>query len=135
MVIHLDTTFLVDAMRESRRHEEGPARAWLATHRTESLAVSVFVLGELLVGAELHAQPAWERRRVRQACGQLPLVTPDHRLAETYASVHGGLVKQGAQLATMDLLIACTALNNDAAVLTANERHFSRVPGLRVLDY
>jgi predicted nucleic acid-binding protein len=38
-------------------------------------------------------------------------------------------------LATMDLLIAFTALNNQAALLTSNERHFSRIPGLRVLTY
>lgn len=35
----------------------------------------------------------------------------------------------------MDLLIGCTALVEDAAVLTANTGHFSRIPGLRVLEY
>lgn len=33
----------------------------------------------------------------------------------------------------MDLLIAATALTHDAALLTANEAHFARLPSLRVL--
>ena len=35
----------------------------------------------------------------------------------------------------MDLLIASAALNEGAGLLTANERHFARVPGLLVLSY
>lgn len=135
MVIHLDTTFLVDAMRESRRRSVGPAHRWLAQHRPESLALSVFVLGELLVGAELHAEADQERQRVLSICGELPIISPDRRLAERYASTHAHLSRRGTPLATMDLLIGCTALVEDAAVLTANTGHFSRIPGLRVLEY
>lgn len=134
-MIHLDTTFLVDAIREGRRSEDGPARSWLAENRGEDLALSVFVLAELLVGAELHAEPDRERRRVLHVLGELPVIEPDKRLAATYARVHSGLTQQGTPLATMDLLIACTALNNDAALLTANRTHFSRIVGLQVLGY
>ncbi len=35
----------------------------------------------------------------------------------------------------MDLLIACTALNTGSALLTANQRDFTRILGLDVLDY
>lgn len=134
-MIHLDTTFLVDAIRESRRGVDGPARRWLADHGGEPLAVSIFVLCELLVGAELHAEAEAERRRVRETCGGLPVAPPDERLADAYARVHGGLARRGEALATMDLLIAATALTHDAALLTANDAHFARVPGLRVLSY
>lgn len=135
MVIHLDTTFLVDTIRESRRGQDGPARQWLAGHRGEALGMSVFVQAEILVGAELHADPVAERRRVMAVCGNLAVVLPDDALAETYAGVHASLRRQGTPLATMDLLIACVALNAGAPLLTANQSHFSRIPGLRVLDY
>lgn len=134
-MIHLDTTFLVDAIRESRRKQDGPARRWLATHRGEALGISVFVRAEVLVGAELHADPLKERRRVMDICGNLPVVLPDDRLADTYAGVHASLRRQGTPLATMDLLIACVALNERAPLLTANHSHFSRIHGLRVLEY
>lgn len=134
-MIHLDTTFLVDAIRESRRGHDGPARQWLAGHRGEALGMSVFVRAEILLGAELHADPLGERRRVMAVCGNLPVVLPDDGLADTYARVHAGLRQQGTPLATMDLLIACVALNERAPLLTANQSHFARIPGLRVLDY
>mgnify|MGYP000846297606 CR=1 FL=1 len=134
-MIHLDTTFLVDAIRESRRGLEGPARQWLARNRGEALGLSVFVRAEILVGAELHADPLVERRRVLAVCGDLPVVLPDSRLADTYAAVHASLRRQGTPLATMDLLIACLALNEGAPLLTANRSHFSRIQGLRLLEY
>jgi tRNA(fMet)-specific endonuclease VapC len=135
VVIHLDTTFLVDAIRESRRRMDGPARQWLTHHPGEALAMSVFVLSELLVGAELHADAEAERRRVRDICAGLPVVLPDERLADAYALIHGGLARRGESLATMDLLIAATALTQGAALLTANEARFARVSGLRILGY
>lgn len=97
--------------------------------------MSVFVLSELLVGAELHADAEAERRRVRDICAGLPVVLPDERLADAYALIHGGLARRGESLATMDLLIAATALTQGAALLTANETHFARVSGLRILGY
>ncbi len=134
-MIHLDTTFLVDAIRETRRGHDGPARQWLASHRGEPLAMSVFVRAEILVGAELHADPLEERRRVMAVCGDLPVILPDDRLADSYAGAHASLRREGTPLASMDLLIACVALNEGAPLLTANHSHFSRIPGLRVLTY
>jgi predicted nucleic acid-binding protein len=90
---------------------------------------------ELLVGAEFHAEAEIERRRIRDTCGDLPVVLPDMRLADAYARIHGGLARGAEPLAAMDLLIAATALTQEASLLTANEAHFARVPGLRVLGY
>ncbi|MFN8098569.1 MAG: type II toxin-antitoxin system VapC family toxin [Dermatophilaceae bacterium] len=134
-MIHLDTTFLVDAIRETRRQSAGPARQWLADNGGEELAISVFVRAELLVGAALHAEPERERLRVLQVCRDLPVVAPGPRLAETYASVAAGLQRQGTPIATMDLLIGCTALDANAALLTGNRKHFERIVGLRLLGY
>lgn len=134
-MIHLDTSFLVDAIREQRRQSGGPARQWLADNGREELAVSVFVRAELLVGAAMHAEPERERLRVLQVCRDLPVVAPGPELAETYASVTAGLLRQGTPIATMDLLIGCTALDANAALLTANRKHFERIVGLRVVGY
>lgn len=134
-MIHLDTTFLVDAIRETRRQSPGPALRWLADNGGEALAISVFVRSELLVGAAMHAEPERERFRVLQVCAELPVVAPGPELAETYASVAAGLLRQGTPIATVDLLIGCTALAANAALLTANRKHFERIVGLRVLGY
>ena len=134
-MIHLDTTFLVDAIRESRRKQPGPALRWLAENQTEQLAMSAFVRAELLVGAELHAEPDRERLRVLKICGDLPVVTPGPGMADTYAAAAAALIQQGRRIATMDLLIESTALDTGAALLTANRKHFERIVGLRVISY
>ena len=43
------------------------------------------------------------------------------------------LDRQGVVLPAQDLLIAACALHANATVLTA-DAHFSRIPGLRVID-
>ena len=135
MVVHLDTSFLVDAIRESRRGVTGPAREWLTANRSAELALCVPVLCELLVGAELHADPEEEGRRVRQVCAGLPVVHLDERVPAVYARTAATLIGSGDRLATMDLLIASAALSVGAAVLTRNVDHFERVPGLKVIRY
>jgi tRNA(fMet)-specific endonuclease VapC len=45
------------------------------------------------------------------------------------------LRKQGIRIGTMDLRIACVALETDSVVLTRNLVDFEKVPGLRVEDW
>ena len=45
------------------------------------------------------------------------------------------LEKQGAPIGPNDMLIAAHALALDCTVITANDREFSRVPGLKVENW
>jgi predicted nucleic acid-binding protein len=72
-VIHLDTSFVVDFLREASRGGEGPATTLLTSLPPEELAISVFVLCELIAGAALASRSDEERRssaRLRRAHGQ-----------------------------------------------------------------
>lgn len=44
------------------------------------------------------------------------------------------LEMRGHKIALADLIIACTALEQDFTVATMNLRHFERIPGLRVVN-
>ena len=134
-MIHLDTSFLVDVIRETRRNVAGPAREWLAANPSEVIAISVPVLCELMVGAALHAKPGEELRRVERICAGLPVAQLDERVPAVFASAGADLIRKGAQVATMDLLIASIALADGAALLTRNERDFERIQGLKVITY
>lgn len=134
-MIHLDTSFLVDLIRETRRGVDGPALTWLNSNAQEQLAISTPVLCELMVGAALHAVPEEEKKRVRRVCGGLPVVAVDEQVPDVYADFAAKLIQQGTSLATMDLLIASVAAVAGAALLTRNARHFERIPGLRVITY
>ena len=45
------------------------------------------------------------------------------------------LEKQGSTIGPLDILIAGTAVSRGAALVTNNATEFSRVPGLRLLDW
>lgn len=134
-MIHLDTSFLIDLLREARRDGEGPATRELDDLAEEDLWISVFVACELQTGIELSSRPERERERVAELTLGLQVVYPDSRFAQTYGRLLGEMTRRGETIAAMDLLIGTTAVLEEAALVTRNERHFSRVPGLRVLSY
>jgi tRNA(fMet)-specific endonuclease VapC len=134
-VIHVDTSFLVDLMREAGRGQEGPATRFLASRPDEVLGASVFVLCELAAGAELARDPARERERVARLAESLETVSPEGDFAATYGRLLARLQRGGVKVATMDLLIGTAAIEAGAPLLTRNRKDFERIPGLEVLTY
>lgn len=134
-MIHLDTSFVVDLLRERRRSELGPATRLAGALRDEEVALSVFVRCELLLGAERSERPEQELPKVEAFCRSVRGVEFTEGLASHYARLAAHLMGRGESLATMDLLIAATALGHEAPLVTRNRRHFERVPGLLVLSY
>ncbi|HEX6199487.1 MAG TPA: type II toxin-antitoxin system VapC family toxin [Thermoanaerobaculia bacterium] len=135
MILHLDTSFLVDLIREWARNADGPASAFLEEHLDDELRTSLFVACELLLGVERSDRSEQERRRVEKALAVVPVVLPSAGLAPLYGRVLAHLQRRGNAIATMDLLIAGTALVEGAPLVTRNPSHFERVPDLRVLEY
>jgi predicted nucleic acid-binding protein len=134
-VIHLDTSFLVDLLREAGRRTKGPASTFLEGAAGEEVGISVHVACELFAGAELADRPAEERRRVEKLCAGLAIACPDERYAPAYGRLLAWQHKHGGRIATMDLLIATTAVVEGAPLVTRNVKDFSRVPGLDLLSY
>lgn len=101
----------------------------------EPLAVSLYVACELHAGAALAREPDAERTKIEALLGSLDVVEPDERLPLRYADILAELRRRGQAIATMDLLIAATALGHGAPLVTRNARDFDRVPGLVVVGY
>lgn len=134
-MIHLDTSFLVDLLREQASRKAGAASAWLSAHADEALGASVFVSCELEAGAARAAHPQRERGRVGELMKTLAIAFPDERFAAVYGGLLSTLQARGRTIATMDLLIATSAMVEGVALLTGNRRHFDLVPDLRVLSH
>ena len=133
---HLDTSFLVDLLREHGRGKRGTATAYLDTlAASEPLVISVHVVCELLAGAELSRDPEREAREVAALCQGLDVAYPDERFAAVYASALAAVRRAGATVAAMDLLIATAAIADDAPLVTSNVKDFSRIPGLEIRSY
>jgi predicted nucleic acid-binding protein len=133
----LDTTFLIDLMKETKRRRPGRATAKLAelTQRGELLRVSLFSLGELYVGVAKCNQPIREEKAIDECLRAFEIVNFDWTTARTFGLIVGGLERQGRPPSDMDALIAATAIDLDELLVTRNLQDFVRIPGLRVESY
>jgi predicted nucleic acid-binding protein len=134
-LIHLDTSFLVDLLRERAREDRGPASRFLETIREEEIWLSVHVAAELYAGAELSANPGRERQRVERLCQGAEIAIPNEGFPRAYGKLVASQQRIGQRISTMDLLIATAAVVAGAPLVTRNVKDFSRVPGLEVLRY
>lgn len=62
-------------------------------------------------------------------------IVPVSPAIRTYAKLRALLESQGNRLPDFDLLIAATAIAGGYTLVTHNTRHFSRIPGLKVVDW
>jgi tRNA(fMet)-specific endonuclease VapC len=126
----IDTDILVFMLRgDTRVAENMEARA------TDPRAMSVITFGELLYGAAKSARPVENAAKVRRLGRLFPVVDVSEDIVETFAPLKAQLERQGEKLDAFDLLIASTALHLGYALVTNNERHFRRIPGLRTENW
>jgi tRNA(fMet)-specific endonuclease VapC len=133
-VILLDTNACIAAMRGDAR-----MAARLIQHGGR-VRVPFAVAAELLYGIEKLVrlgQPAEAaRQRLEEflkTVGAIALVTED--ALACYAELRADLEIAGAQIGPNDLWIAAQAVAEDALLVSANTREFSRVPGLRLENW
>lgn len=102
---------------------------------TAMVAVSVITYAELLCGVEKSAnqKTALEAVTSLLSDNSIVILTVTEKLAPIYAKIRANLEKKGLKLDDFDLLIAATALENDLTLVTANKKHFTRIPGLKLL--
>jgi predicted nucleic acid-binding protein len=135
-MIHLDSSVLIDLLREAARERPGPAFDMMESlDEGETLGVSVHVVCELRAGAEMARRPLKEHAALDQLLAGLLVAWPDARFPPAYARLLAAIERTGGRVAAMDLLIATAAIVEDAPLITRNVKDFSRVPGLRVLSY
>ena len=135
-MIHLDSAFLIDLLRETTRARPGPALDFIETvDEAETLTVSVHVVAELRAGAELSRLPLREHEELDRLFSSVVVAYPDDRFPGAYARLLAAIQRTGRPISAMDLLIATAATLDDAPLVTRNVKDFSRVPGLRVLGY
>lgn len=84
---------------------------------------------------ELYAGVRSERHRAQRShLIELATVIPiEGRIAERAATLFNMTRSSGFTIDNEDLLIAATAIELNAPVLTANRRHFERIDGIELL--
>jgi predicted nucleic acid-binding protein len=125
MIVHIDTSALVDALTGPRRSLDTLIGLTDGGHR---LALSTIVLYEWLRGPRVRAELA----------AQEELFPSEHAVAfgPAEAAVAARLYKQvtRARGRDIDLAVAACAVANGAAVWTLNPADFRDVPNLRLIE-
>jgi predicted nucleic acid-binding protein len=122
-VIIADTDVLIDFLRG--RGEAERVRQELETGGLCTTAVTAF---ELWAGAR---QPA-EVAAVEALLGALTIIPLDTAAARRAGEVRRQLEGEGVPIGMADSLIAGICLESNGILVTRNDRHFARVPDLRL---
>ncbi|MBU7045216.1 MAG: type II toxin-antitoxin system VapC family toxin [Theionarchaea archaeon] len=124
-MILLDTSFLIELL--SKR-----AAAVIKAQEIDAQpkAISSLTLYELFIGAQ-------QLKRVgviEEICETIQIIAPEKNIVKRAAFLQLNLRQKGNEIPAFDALIAATALEINAVVLSRDE-HFKRVDGLRVAGW
>jgi tRNA(fMet)-specific endonuclease VapC len=100
-----------------------------------TLAVSSITVAELEFGVQKSQYPSQNQQALEQFLLPLVILDFDHEAARTYGKLRAWLEIRGKTIGALDMLIAAHALNKGLSLATNNVREFSRVPGLKVINW
>lgn len=126
----LDTDNVSDLVR----HPQGAVAKRISVAGEDTVCTSIVVAAELRYGAEKSASKEIADR-VRLVLSALAVLAFEAPADQHYADIRHQLALRGTPIGPNDLLIAAQARSLGLAVVTANEREFTRVPGLEVENW
>ncbi len=104
-----------------------PLEAYLSNVLPQNVCISVMTKAELLYGLKRLAPEHRLHLAVRQFLKIVQILMWDGDAAMWYAEIRHQLVKSGQPIGELDMMIAAHSLSANAALLTNNLRHFSRI--------
>jgi len=129
-MIHLDTCFLIDLQRERKSHVVGQATEFLRERGNEIFQISCIVALEFCEGYS--DEELWKAERLLRPFAWIPI---GDAVALKASRIRRSLRIDGRLIPDNDLLVAACAMQHGASLVTNNEAHFSRIAGLKLIDY
>jgi tRNA(fMet)-specific endonuclease VapC len=99
------------------------------------IAVPSIVLFELRVGIEKSVSPEKRTAQLVEFTSQAQILPFGEAEAICAAATRADLEQRGKPIGPHDILIAATALSNNAALVTHNTKEFCRIENLTVEDW
>ncbi|WP_315727789.1 MULTISPECIES: type II toxin-antitoxin system VapC family toxin [unclassified Bradyrhizobium] len=126
----LDTNIISDLLKNPR----GKAYKRLSMVGDRNVCTSIIVAAELRYGCAKSGSDRL-RKAVEELLNEIPVLSFDAPADRHYGSARAELEASGTPIGGNDLLIAAHALTTDATIITANDREFKRVRGLKVENW
>jgi tRNA(fMet)-specific endonuclease VapC len=99
------------------------------------IAIPSIVVAELEFGAAYSDDYAKRRKQYLEVIAPYKIIVFSEKEAVAYGKIREQLTKNGKLIGPNDMLIAATALANNAVLVTHNTDEFSRVEGLMIEDW
>ncbi len=126
----LDTDTLIYFLKGNTRVVEN-----FTAHRALPKALSVITYGELIFGCRKSQRVVENLAKVRQLATCYPVLDVTRPVMECFGELKASLTRTGATVDDFDLLIGCTALTMNYAVVTNNVKHYQKIPNLKVVNW
>jgi tRNA(fMet)-specific endonuclease VapC len=105
-----------------------------AQHCKENLSISAITHAELIFGLRKNYSKQLDYW-LAQILERFKVYAFDSAAALVYGDIRAKLEKSGTPLENMDMLIAATALSNNAILVSHNKKHFSKIKGLKIENW
>jgi len=132
VIYFLDTSIIVNLLRK-----KASATAFISDHIDDEIITSSICEMEIYAGLyrEEPAKLALRRNQVEYLFGSFYQVLPfDSHQAHIGGEIKATLSQKGEFIGDADVLIASSAISKNAVLVTANIKHFRRVPNLQTLE-
>lgn len=126
----LDTSVMIQLLRG----REAEKRLFSSLEEKSIIATTILNVFELYYGAYKSRNPKANLAAVKAFLATIEVLELDDRSAERSGEIMAKLESSGNMLDPRDLFTGCIALENGYAVLTRNQKHFERIPGLLVIE-
>lgn len=100
----------------------------------ENCYISEITIAELQAGVEKSSSKRFNQTMLDKFV-QIINVIPFSSVIKRYAIEKVATDKQGTPVADFDLLIACSALENNLVMVTDNVKHFAPIPGIEIENW
>ena len=108
---------------------------WLRRRAPAEVVISSVSKAELYYGARKSERVEYNLGVLNRFFEPLRSLTFDDRAAEEYGVIRADLERAGTPIGPNDLLISALARSRDLTLVSLNRWEFSRVAGLRLIDF
>ncbi|MBX3068878.1 MAG: type II toxin-antitoxin system VapC family toxin [Thermomicrobiales bacterium] len=123
----VDTDVLIDAFGGL-----GDAVETLDRLAVAGLSISIVSYGEMFEGMLRPTASSAPMDNLRIFLSSFEILGLNEATMERFAHIRSTLRQAGQLIPDFDLLIAATSLEHDLTLITRNQRHFNRIPLLRI---
>lgn len=130
-MIFLDTNICIHFLKGDSLE----IRERLMNTTPSSVKIPVIVHSELLYGVEKSNRKSENRAKLKEFLMPFEIIPYTDRMSEIYADIRTKCAKKGSIVGPNDLLIAAIVIASNGTLVTRNKSEFSRVHGLKLVEW